>query len=90
MGPFLVWEMLSFQGQTVQSPRELLTSQQTLLGMKAGADELLRPFQPEKLWGPMKQKTPGSVSRKNGRLQSHLKLIYDNADDLNHKDILLQ
>lgn len=40
--------------------------------------------------GSHETKNPWYVSNKNVRLQSHLILIYDNTDDLNHKDILLQ
>lgn len=40
--------------------------------------------------GVLWNKKPWIVGSRNVRPQSHLKLIYGNADDLNHKDILLQ
>lgn len=40
------------------------------------------------LWS-YEAKSPGSVCSTNVRLRSYLKAVYHNADDLNHKDILL-
>lgn len=40
------------------------------------------------LWS-YEAKSPGSVCRKNVRWQLYLKVVYHNADDLNHQDVLL-